>query len=81
MATRMLGLLFASFCMILAMLVAVGMSDSSWDYVHSPTSSRPPNTDAGPGGSAASCLSPHLLTTALLASLAFLLPFCLSFLC
>ena len=84
MATRMvwdLWVPFASICMMFAMLVAVGVSEPSWTYVHSDTPASSPNTGTGDGSSTAAEFSPHFLTTTLFAFLAFLLPFCLSFLC
>ena len=81
MATRVLWVPFASICMIFAMLLSVVMSDSIWSYVHSSIPTPSPNTGTGNGASAAADLSPHFLTTMLFASIALLLPFCLSFFC
>ncbi len=50
MATRMvwdLWVPFASICMMFAMLVAVGVSEPSWTYVHSDTPASSPNTGTG----------------------------------
>ena len=50
-----------------AMLVALGMSDPSWTYVHSDTlttTSSPNTSTGGYGGSAAAAFSPPFLTFA-----------------
>ncbi|KAE8021390.1 hypothetical protein FH972_007284 [Carpinus fangiana] len=81
MATRMLWVgPFASTCIIFAMLVAVGVSNSAWPLIHSSMPTPSPHAGAGDGGSAAAEFSPPFLMTALFASLAFLLPFCVSLL-
>lgn len=73
----------ALLCMVFAMFIAVAMSDSSWPNSQASSvalePTPPPNTGAGgDGGSAAAGFCPHLFTTTLLPSFAFLLPFYLS---
>lgn len=58
--TRLQWLPFASLCMMLAMFVAVGMSEPSWTYVHSPTSTLSPKTGTEDGDSAAAAAADAL---------------------
>ncbi|KAH7577246.1 hypothetical protein ACOSQ2_001932 [Xanthoceras sorbifolium] len=66
---------FALICLAFAMLVAVGVAHEGHEHPHSPASSPLPGEN---GGSAAADFPPHLFSTTLFASFAFLVPFCLS---
>ncbi|KAK2661565.1 hypothetical protein Ddye_000139 [Dipteronia dyeriana] len=82
MATGRALFCFALICVAFAMLAAVGMAHEGHEN-HQPSSpapspGSPPGTGNG-GPNAAADFPPHLFSTTLFASLAFMLPFCLSF--
>ncbi|KAL6994426.1 hypothetical protein U1Q18_012529 [Sarracenia purpurea var. burkii] len=75
---------FASVCVIFAVLVLTVLSEGAH---HSPTPAPAPAPAPGPGGhggtspsAAPGVFSPHFFISTLFASLAFILPFCPSFL-
>ncbi|GAY48376.1 hypothetical protein CUMW_111180 [Citrus unshiu] len=68
---------FAMICVIFAIMVSAAMSHAGHEHHHMAPGPAPA-TGSGDGGSAAAGISPHLFSTAFLASLALLLPFCLS---
>ncbi|KAJ4729382.1 hypothetical protein OWV82_002174 [Melia azedarach] len=74
MATGKSSVSFALVCVIFAVMVAVAMSHEGHEHHHSPA----PSPDS-PSENGAADISPHLFSTTLLASLALLLTFCLSF--
>ncbi|KAK3183725.1 hypothetical protein Dsin_031011 [Dipteronia sinensis] len=81
MATGRALFCFALICVAFAMLAAVGMAHEGHEDHPSPSSSPAPSPNSTTGGSpnAAADFPPHLFSSTLFASLAFMLPFCLSF--